>query len=693
LFVQSIFRGARTRLARSLPPLNPGAGIVLLVGVLLTLAAAGYVRETTQAENREYFERRAAEAQAILTQHLRTNLEVLRGLQALFVQAGERPVTRDEFRRYAGHLNLEDRYPGIRALSFTRYLRGEQRAAYEAGIRQDKTLRRPDFALNAAGPRADYFIADFISPANKGDDAMFGIDLGSEANRRATLERARDTGLPTASQRITLTMLPNGPAGFFVAAPVYRPGVPLATVAERQSAFLGCVTAVFGSEEMMTRLFGARLLDELDIEIYDVPAGAGSESYGAESLLFDSAVEVTGHSVPLHASANAASFQQTDSIEVADRQWSVIFTALPSLATALSGNLLPALVLAGGGTLSLLLFALVASISNTNRRLESQVAERTAALTASNGELAASVNQLTAVNHELHDTQSQLLQSEKMASLGQLAAGVAHEINNPIGFVSANLGTLKAYADDLLAVLAAYQRAEPALAGHPALLAEIASAKAAADLEFVQQDVGNLITESLGGVGRVKMIVQDLKDFSRVDIAEWHVANLESGLDSTLNIVRNEIRYKAEVVKEYGGIPDIECIGSQLNQVFLNLLVNAAHAIETQGTITIRTGADAAQVWVEIADTGKGMTPEIRKRIFDPFFTTKAVGQGTGLGLSLAYSIVKRHHGSIAVDSEVERGSCFRITLPRVRTAELEEADDADVAPMESSQATESVSA
>ena len=666
MFVQSIFRGARTRLARSLPPLNPGAGIVLLVGVLLTLAAAGYVRETTQAENREYFERRAAEAQAILTQHLRTNLEVLRGLQALFVQAGERPVTRDEFRRYAGHLNLEDRYPGIRALSFTRYLRGEQRAAYEAGIRQDKTLRRPDFALNAAGPRADYFIADFISPANKGDDAMFGIDLGSEANRRATLERARDTGLPTASQRITLTMLPNGPAGFFVAAPVYRPGVPLATVAERQSAFLGCVTAVFGSEEMMTRLFGARLLDELDIEIYDVPAGAGSESYGAESLLFDSAVEVTGHSVPLHASANAASFQQTDSIEVADRQWSVIFTALPSLATALSGNLLPALVLAGGGTLSLLLFALVASISNTNRRLESQVAERTAALTASNGELAASVNQLTAVNHELHDTQSQLLQSEKMASLGQLAAGVAHEINNPIGFVSANLGTLKAYADDLLAVLAAYQRAEPALAGHPALLAEIASAKAAADLEFVQQDVGNLITESLGGVGRVKMIVQDLKDFSHVDARrQWEWADLHKGIDSTLNIVNNEIKYRADVVKQYGVLPEVLCLPSELNQVFMNLLVNAAHAVSKErGTLVVRTGAESGEVWVEVEDDGCGIPADNLKRIFDPFFTTKPVGKGTGLGLSLSYGIVKKHGGRIDVDSEVGRGTRFRVTVP-----------------------------
>ena len=656
---------------------------MLLLGAVLTVAAASYVRDTTQAEHQDYFERRVAEARGILTQHLRMNLEVLRGLQALFMQAGERPVSREEFRRYAGHLNLEGRYPGIRALSFTRYLRSDQLAAYETGIRQDPAVRRPDFVVTTTGAHADYFIADFISPANKGDDAMFGIDLGSEAIRRATFERARDTGLPTASRLISLTMRQEGPKGFFVAAPVYQPGAPLETVAERRRAFRGCVTAVFGSEEMMTNLFGQRLINELDIEIYDVVDAPGSERYAPETLLFDSAAEVTGHSVPLHAPTQAVSFQRTESIEIADHQWSVVFTALPALSATLSGNILPALMLAGGGSLSLLLFALIASIFNANRRLESQVAERTAALTTSNDELAESVNQLTALNQKLQSAQSQLLQSEKMASLGQLAAGVAHEINNPIGFVSGNLGSLKVYIADLLAVLAAYQRAEPALADHPTLLSDIASAKVAADLVFVQQDIFSLIAESIDGVQRVKMIVQDLKDFSRVGIAEWHCANLERGLDSTLNIVRNEIKYKAEVVKEYGGIPEIECIGSQLNQVFMNLLVNAAQAIETKGTITIRTGADATRVWVEIADTGKGMTPEISRRIFDPFFTTKPVGQGTGLGLSLAYGIIERHHGSITVDSEVGRGTRFHITLPRERVAELvePEMDDETLEP------------
>lgn len=268
----------------------------------------------------------------------------------------------------------------------------------------------------------------------------------------------------------------------------------------------------------------------------------------------------------------------------------------------------------------------------------------------------------------LEDAQGQLLQSEKLASVGQLAAGVAHEINNPIGFINSNLGSLKKQVSDLLSVIAAYERAEPALAASPELLAVIREAKVAADLDFLRDDIQSLIAESLDGAHRVKKIVDNLKDFSRVDSAEWQCANLEQGLESTLNIVWNELKYKAEVIREFAGLPEIECIASQINQVFLNLLVNAAHAIETHGTITLRTGFDDNVVWIEIEDTGKGIKPEHMGRIFEPFFTTKPVGQGTGLGLSLAYGIVQRHRGQLEVRSELGRGTVFRLTLPRKRT-------------------------
>jgi signal transduction histidine kinase len=250
---------------------------------------------------------------------------------------------------------------------------------------------------------------------------------------------------------------------------------------------------------------------------------------------------------------------------------------------------------------------------------------------------------------KLEEAHHQLLQSEKLASIGSLAAGVAHEINNPIGFVASNMGNLGYYIDDLFRLIDAY-RAE--LLTHNTTPKTDNLAKEL-DLDYLRD-----------GIDRVKQIVQDLKDFSHVDHGEWIVTNLHQGIDSTLNIVSNEIKYKATVHKQYGDIPEICCIGSQLNQVFMNLLVNAAHAIEHHGIITIKTGIVDDGIFVEISDNGCGIPPDHLNRIFDPFFTTKPVGKGTGLGLSLSYGIVKRHQGRIVVDSNVGQGTRFTVWIP-----------------------------
>lgn len=289
-----------------------------------------------------------------------------------------------------------------------------------------------------------------------------------------------------------------------------------------------------------------------------------------------------------------------------------------------------------------------------------------------NTELHAEQAEQRALIRRLHEAQDQLLQSEKMASIGQLAAGVAHEINNPVGFVNSNLGTLQKYVQQLLELLDTYEQAELLL--DDATLSKIQLARQQADIEFLKQDVLALVQESHQGLTRVMQIVQDLKDFSHVDEGEWQLVDLHQGLDSTLNIVNNELKYKAQVIKEYGQLPLTECIGPQLNQVFMNLLVNAAHAMEQHGVITIRTGAEQDWVWVEISDTGKGITPEHLKRIFDPFFTTKPVGAGTGLGLSMSYGIVEKHGGRIEVHSEVGEGATFRLWLPERQDEERMEA-------------------
>ena len=268
------------------------------------------------------------------------------------------------------------------------------------------------------------------------------------------------------------------------------------------------------------------------------------------------------------------------------------------------------------------------------------------------------------LNKTLKEAQSQLMQSEKMSSIGQLAAGVAHEINNPIGYVYSNLGTLEKYVQDVFGMIDLYEQAEGAITDE-AIRVQIKEAREKLDMEFLKEDLRALMNESKDGITRVKKIVQNLKNFSHADTSdEWCFSNLHQGLDSTLNIVNNEIKYKANLIKEYGDIPEVECLSSQLNQVFMNLLVNAAHAIEEHGTITIRTGMRGEEVWVEVADTGKGIAPEHIKKIFDPFFTTKPVGKGTGLGLSLSYGIVQKHHGRIEVQSETGKGATFRVWLP-----------------------------
>lgn len=272
--------------------------------------------------------------------------------------------------------------------------------------------------------------------------------------------------------------------------------------------------------------------------------------------------------------------------------------------------------------------------------------------------------ELQATNQKLAEAQDQLLQAEKMASIGQLAAGVAHEINNPVGYVASNLSSLGRYVNDLLSLLDACEQLDNTLSGEAPELLALRALKEKIGLTYLRDDLHDLLAESKEGLERVKKIVLDLKTFSHVDEAEWQIVDLHQGLDSTLNIVWNELKYKAEVVKEYGTLPEVECLPSQLGQVFMNLMVNAAHAIESQGTITLRTGQEGDQVWVEVADTGKGIAPEHLGRIFDPFFTTKPVGKGTGLGLSLSYGIVKKHHGHIDVDSTPGKGTTFRVWLP-----------------------------
>ncbi len=269
-------------------------------------------------------------------------------------------------------------------------------------------------------------------------------------------------------------------------------------------------------------------------------------------------------------------------------------------------------------------------------------------------------------NRALRETQAALCQSEKLASVGQLAAGVAHEINNPLAYVTNNLAVLRQDVPAALAVLDKYREGRDALARvEPALAAEAARLEEEADFGYLRENLERLVVKSLEGLQRVRDIVKNLRDFARLDEAELKEADLNAGLTSTVEMIGHEVKKKAiQLRADYGPLPPMACQPGKLNQVFLNLLVNAVQACAHGGTVAVRTKVVSGQAFIEVEDNGSGIKPEHLSHLFEPFFTTKPVGEGTGLGLSLSYGIVRDHGGTIEVESTLGRGTLFRVRLP-----------------------------
>lgn len=310
-------------------------------------------------------------------------------------------------------------------------------------------------------------------------------------------------------------------------------------------------------------------------------------------------------------------------------------------------------------------------LQSTNRELWDEVAMRR----RTEGELKHRNEELAEAYAELNTIQLQAYQQDKMASIGQLAAGVAHEINNPMSFIISNLESLHDYLGRLIRFIAIQEETVAELASLRAgkgdrkdalaVVGKLENSRHALKVDYVIHDVASLINETLEGAGRVKDIVQDLKGFARVE-SESKPANINEGVESAINIVWNEMKYKASLDKEYGELPLTKCNIGQLNQVFMNVLVNATQAIDKWGEIRVKTWAEGGNIFVSIADTGCGIPPQLLNRIFEPFFTTKEVGKGTGLGLSVTYDIVKKHGGEIRVTSEPGQGTTFTIIIPIV---------------------------
>ena len=296
-------------------------------------------------------------------------------------------------------------------------------------------------------------------------------------------------------------------------------------------------------------------------------------------------------------------------------------------------------------------------LREANRTLESQVQART--------------KDLSKTLHDLRESQAQLIQSEKMASHGQMVAGVAHEINTPLGYARSNAEIVRTSLGDIRLLCESQGRALGLLAAANSSEEDIAAALAEAEqqrqnlnAEELIGDLDNLLGDTDHGLVQIADLVSSLKDFSRVDRSRNDLFDLNAGVDSALKICNSQLKGRVEVVRKYGKLPEIECSPSQINQVFLNLINNAGQAINSEGVITIETATEKNGVVVKVSDTGSGMSEETKKRIFEPFFTTKPVGKGTGLGLSIVFRIVEEHGGRIAVDSKSGVGTTFSLHLP-----------------------------
>jgi signal transduction histidine kinase len=328
------------------------------------------------------------------------------------------------------------------------------------------------------------------------------------------------------------------------------------------------------------------------------------------------------------------------------------------------------------------------TINNLKQDLEDKVEERTNSLAKANLELAdkqvrlsKTNNQLSEALMELQETQMHMIQSEKMAALGQLVAGVAHEINNTTNFVSGSLPPLSRIINNLNRLLQRYESLDE-LSDRPAeerenTIESINRFKEEINYDDLMSDLDTLLFNIKEGAGRTTKIVQDLKNFSQPDKGNLQIVDIHKHLDSTVSLLHHEIKHGIEVIKEYDhSLPMVNCYSNQLNQVFMNILLNAIHAVKGKGTILIRTWSESGNLHVLFRDNGYGISKEALSRIFEPFFTLKQVGDGTGLGLSISYSIIKKHHGDIKVRSEIGKGSDFEIVIPLTQKKEDEQTEN-----------------
>ena len=667
------------------------AWLSAIAGLGLSVSAAAMVWKWEAASAEKHFPQEANNVALALQRSIDQYLQATEALK-VFYDASDW-VDPLEFAKFSQAFLT--RYSGIAGIGWARKVLDDQRVAYEQAMQAegfaDFQIRKapPSYSttppanesdsreFSVASDKEEYFPTTYIEPLNR-LGSLLGTDHSADPEHRLFLEKARDTGTLAASFRLPVGDK-NAP-GFIIYQPVYRKWVPLDTVAARREYLEGVVYAIYEIKELVKNSILSLSLDKFDFYLYDMPLEdlnyslvQGSAIRGDRFLLFyDSSTEkliadsqqykTLDAVIDINRTEGSCSYSGDRllcirSLQIADRHWSLLILPAPAFVEA-------AWKAAATLTIGLLSASLLAIYISMSIRRSVQTETLVAALKESNSELEEALSQL-------QKTQAQLIQSEKMSSLGQLVAGVAHEINNPVSFIYGNISHALEYADNLLELLQLYAL------HYPDPHTEIKAEAEAIDVDFLIEDFPQMMSSMKMGAERIKEIVESLRNFSRLDESGLKSVNIHQGIESTLLILQNQLnaegkRPAIKVIKDYSQLPKIESYPGQLNQVFMNIISNAIDALKegdsasSMPEIRIRTEMPNPNlVAIKISDNGSGMTDETKQKIFDPFFTTKTVGQGTGMGLSISYQIItERHSGRLDCISELGRGTEFLIEIP-----------------------------
>jgi len=629
------------------------AFIIFCLGTVLTIGAfqATHTFEERRIENET--ERLVHSLMASLQRNLDLTLESIQAMAA-YVGASAY-ITQAGFKPYAQEIRI--RSQGVAAVAWISQVQHADKRMFMKTIHRQPGLENfaiTELASNGsivpASQRQRYFPLTYGEPFTD-LVPMFGLDMGSQTDWLTVLEKGRDKGKPLATK--ALPSAQDKPLQIGIFQSIYHSGLPN-KLAARRANLRGFIFVGMDLHDVISQALRDLIAKNFTLQVIDNQTGgkillADAAKRPLKTTTTNQFMVMLQHKIQQWLSKNLSESPRNfaTTLTIAGSTWSVALMPNSEFTIAQSAWG----VLAGGSALTLLLVAYLLMLMGRTARIERLVADR---------------------SRELEESEAHLVQSEKMASIGQMVAGIVHEINTPLAYVRSSVELTKSHIADIADALSACEKLGTKLKSDGYTQTEqfetATTMLSSLEEDETLEEAQLLLDNGLSGLDKISDLVINLKDFSRLDRAVAAEHDINKGLDGALTMINHMLNGKIQTIKHYSDVPHIVCSPAQINQVFLNLLVNAIHAIQAHqdtGTIELTTKVVAGQyVEVSIKDDGKGMSEETLPRVFEPFFTTKRSGKGTGLGLAIAYKIIKEHRGELRVASQVGKGAKFTISLP-----------------------------